>query len=100
MRVRHFLFLLGIAVVLAAGVAGCSLFGFVSISDRITQFQNDLNNSDRSNIYQDFHPTSTSDYNALKSSSATLDSVLPAVGSARIMASRSPTSRIPPREFS
>jgi hypothetical protein len=81
MRTRHILVLLAIAVVLAAGVIGCNPFGSVSITERISQFQTDLNSADRSNIYMNFHPTSTSDYNALKSSSATLDSVIDPVGS-------------------
>ncbi len=80
MRVRHILVLLGIAVLLTAGVVGCSLFGIVSISDRVAQFQSDLNTADRANIYQNFLST-MSDYAALKDPTTTINTVYPLVGS-------------------
>ncbi|HUI69334.1 MAG TPA: hypothetical protein VL354_02365, partial [Spirochaetia bacterium] len=57
-------------ILIGAGVTtwvlmSCNLSG-VSIDQRISDFQSDLNTSDRANVYQDFHPTETSQYNALK----------------------------------
>ncbi len=49
--------------------AGCSLFSGllgVSVTQRITQFQTDLNNADRTNIYLNFDSTKTTEYNAIK----------------------------------
>jgi hypothetical protein len=77
MRVRHVLVLLGLAAVVAIGLTSCSELGVVSIDERITQFQSDLNSSTRSTIYEDFHPTLTSDYAALKDPTTTIDTVLP-----------------------
>jgi hypothetical protein len=49
----------------AWALASCNL-GAVSIDQRISNFQSDLNTSDRSNVYQDFDPSLTTQYNALK----------------------------------
>jgi hypothetical protein len=46
-------------------LAGCSLSA-VSIDQRISTFQSDLNTTDRMAVYQDFHPTLTSEYDPLK----------------------------------
>jgi hypothetical protein len=78
MRTRHILVLLGIAVLLTAGVVGCSLFGIVSISDRVAQFQTDLNTSDRLSLYMNFSST-MSDYAALKDPTTTINSIYPLV---------------------
>ncbi|HEY9593212.1 MAG TPA: hypothetical protein VHE79_01950 [Spirochaetia bacterium] len=78
MRVRQILVLLGIAAVLAAGLASCTIFGIYSISDRVAQFQTDLNSSNRSNAYLNFSPT-MSDYNSLKDPSTTFDVTFPPV---------------------
>jgi len=80
MKARLILLLAGAAAILVA-LASCSLLGIVSIDDRLANFQTDLNSATRSTIYQDFHPTKTSDYNALKSPILTIDVVIPAVGS-------------------
>ena len=58
------------AIVIGSGLSvwalvSCNL-NAVSIGQRISDFQSDLNTSDRSNVYNDFHPTETQDYNALK----------------------------------
>lgn len=81
MKGRHILFLIGIAAILAAVIVGCSVAGAtVSVTQRITDFQSDLNSSGRTTIYEDFHPTMTSDYNALKDPTTTIDSVIPPLG--------------------
>lgn len=65
MKARHvFAILVGAGMILWS-VVSCNL-NSVSISDRIGDFQADLNTSSRTNVYQDFHPTSTIEYNALK----------------------------------
>jgi hypothetical protein len=79
MKARHIVLLVGVAAVIAA-LASCSLFGIVSIDNRITDFQNDLNSSTRAAIFQDFHPTKTSDYSALKDPKTTIDPLIPPVG--------------------
>ena len=58
------------AILVGAGLAAwafvsCDL-NKVSIDQRISDFQSDLNTTDRLNVYQDFHPTMTNDYTALK----------------------------------
>ena len=66
MKARHVVaFLIGAGVV-AWALVSCNMSGAVSIDQRISDFQADLNTSDRSNVYQDFHPTQTAEYNALK----------------------------------
>jgi hypothetical protein len=47
----------------------CNL-GAVSIQDRISSFQDDLNTTSRSNLYKNFHPTETIEYDALKNPAA------------------------------
>jgi hypothetical protein len=79
MKTRHILLLIGVAAILG-GLAGCSLFGIVSIEDRLATFQTDLNSATRTVIYQNFHPTRTSDYSALKDPMTTIDVVIPALG--------------------
>ena len=65
------------SAVLAWALMSCDLLNSVSIDQRISNFQADLNNSDRSNIYQDFHPTETSLYDTLKSDQSTIDTPYP-----------------------
>ena len=77
MRVRHILYLVVVAAAAALALAGCELFGFVSIDQRISKFQDDLNASDHSAAYENFHPDKCSDYNTLKGSSSTLDVLFP-----------------------
>lgn len=72
MKARHWLYLGGVVVTLVFALTGCQLLGFVSISDRIGDFQSSLNNTDRSSAYQNFHPTASSDYDALKSTTYTI----------------------------
>jgi hypothetical protein len=77
MRTRHVVYMALVVVAAAAALAGCSLLGFVSISDRVGDFQASLNSTDRSSAYQNFHPTACSDYNSLKSSSFVIDPTFP-----------------------
>jgi hypothetical protein len=53
------------AGLMAWALISCSL-NAVSIDQRISDFQSDLNTTDRSNVYQDFHPTMTASYDPLK----------------------------------
>jgi hypothetical protein len=54
---------------------GCDLEG-VTIEARIDSFIYDLN-FDRSNVYTNFHPTETSDYDSLKSVNTVIQPVFP-----------------------
>jgi hypothetical protein len=67
---------LGILVVLA--VAGCS-FG-LTLEWRIQQFADDLNLADRTDIYLNFHPTSTLDYSDIRDTDYFLTSLPKLVG--------------------
>lgn len=64
MKIIHVIRFLALALVLALAYIGCSLFG-TSIEVRIDSFLTDLND-DRSNIYLNFHPTLSADYDAIK----------------------------------
>jgi hypothetical protein len=65
MKARHlFAILVGAGLILWS-LASCNL-NSVSISDRIGDFQSDLNTSSRTNVYNDFHPTMTTLYGPLK----------------------------------
>jgi len=66
MKARHILYLVVVAGAIALALNSCQLLGIVSISDRISDFQSSLNNSDRSQGYQNFL-TTASDYDAVKS---------------------------------
>lgn len=77
MKIRHICVILIGTGLMIWSLISCEL-GAVSIDQRISTFQSDLNNSDRSNIYQDFHPTETHMYTTLKSSTATIDTPYPA----------------------
>ncbi|MGA2640907.1 MAG: hypothetical protein ABSG21_08380 [Spirochaetia bacterium] len=66
MKARHIFAILVGAVLIVWSLASCNPLNSVSISQRIADFQADLNTSSRSNVYQDFHPTMTTEYNALK----------------------------------
>ncbi|MGA2975411.1 MAG: hypothetical protein ABSF77_08900 [Spirochaetia bacterium] len=79
MRIRRILLPVLVVLILAGGLISCSFLGMVSIDDRIAQFQTDLNSATRSTIYEDFHPTKTSDYNALKDP-VTIEAVFPPLG--------------------
>lgn len=65
MKARHIAVILVGAVLVTWALASCDL-GAVSIDQRISTFQSDLNTPDRANVYQDFHPTMTAVYAALK----------------------------------
>lgn len=56
---------LAVLLLIAVAVTGCSLFGGVSKTDRITLFVAELNSSDRSDVYTHVHPEAD-DYDALK----------------------------------
>jgi len=68
MNARHIATILIGAGLAAWALTSCNLAG-VSIDQRISDFQSDLNTSDRANVYQDFHPDQTKEYNALKNPS-------------------------------
>jgi hypothetical protein len=57
-------------------VQSCIFFE-MSIEDRIAQFADDLNSTDRSQAYLNFHPDLTADYNELKSPALTFDVKFP-----------------------
>jgi hypothetical protein len=68
---RHARPSLVIVMTAAALLAGCDLLngidpGSVSISERLDRFVNDLNSSDRTWIYLNFHPDETLSYNQVK----------------------------------
>ena len=61
--------LLALAALAVVGASSCSLFdlfGGVGIAARISYFEGELNSSDRSLTYRQFHPTLTTDYDAIK----------------------------------
>ena len=76
MKLKHVLKFAGIAVLTVAAVISCSMFG-VSIADRIAAFQDNLNSADRSSLYLNFDSAATSDYNALKDPTTTIDVYIP-----------------------
>ena len=76
MRTRHVLCFLGLAASLAGAIVGCSLLGSVSIDERIASFQADLNKTDRTSAYLNFHPDLTTDFDTLKSG-ATIMTIFP-----------------------
>ena len=65
MKSRHLFAILVGAALIVWTLASCDLLSSVSIAQRVSDFQSDLN-SNRANIYNDFHPTLTTQYNALK----------------------------------
>jgi hypothetical protein len=65
MKARHILSILVVAGLTAFALLSCALPP-VSIEQRVSTFQSDLNTADRSMIYQDFHPSSTTQYDPLK----------------------------------
>jgi hypothetical protein len=67
MKARHIAYMLIIAAIAVAALAGCEFLGFVSIDQRISDFQTALNTSDRSTAYESFHPDKCGDYSAIKS---------------------------------
>ena len=80
MRVRHIVLFLGVAVALAGVLAGCDMLGFVSVEQRVTDFQTSLNAADRSTLYLNFNPDKTGDFNALKDPTTTIDVPMPPLG--------------------
>ena len=67
MNPKRLLQIAAVCFIVALLVVGCALTR-TSITDRIIGFQADLNKSDRSSMYLNFHPDSTADYNAIKTS--------------------------------
>jgi hypothetical protein len=65
MKVKHLIPAAFLVLAVVAGLTGCDLFG-ISIAERISDFQADLNKSDRSSVYLNLHSTLTQDYNAAK----------------------------------
>jgi hypothetical protein len=80
MRVRHYVLFILVALAMAGMFVGCDLLGFVSIDQRVTDFQDSLNAADRSTLYTNFHPTLTSDYAALKDPTTTINQLMPPLG--------------------
>ena len=76
MAVWFLLFLIVGSFILS--VTSCDLDG-ITIDARIDSFISDLN-SNRNNVYTNFHPTETSDYDALKNVVLTIEPVFPASG--------------------
>jgi hypothetical protein len=78
MKLRHVLLAAAVAVIAIGFLVTCDLFTTpVSIDQRIADFQSDLNNTVRTSAYQNFHPTMTGDYDALKSGT-TITTLFPA----------------------
>jgi len=75
MKARHVIPLIVIAVMATLALAGCELFGFVSIDQRVSNFQAALNTTDRTTAYENFHPTLCNDYNAIKNGTYTWSTV-------------------------
>ena len=69
---------MGLGILIVLVVAGC-MFG-MTLEQRIQQFANDLNLADRSDIYLNFHPTSTVDYTAIRDTDYFLTSLPKLVG--------------------
>ena len=76
MKARHIALLLVGAPLVVWALLSCDL-GAVSIDQRISTFQSDLNSSSRTNVYLDFHPTLTSEYNSLKNPSFGINTEFP-----------------------
>jgi len=76
MRIKNALFILIIILMVVLSFESCSLFG-TKIDERIDAFISDLN-SDRNNVYTNFHPDKTADYNAIKDPTLTWDIWFPA----------------------
>jgi len=78
MKPKHIVAMIILGAAIVVFIMGCFLFG-ISINDRISQFQGDLNKTDRTNIYKNFHPTATKDYNAIKTPTF-FDTLFPTAG--------------------
>jgi hypothetical protein len=81
MRVRHYVLFLLVVLAMAGVLVGCDILGFVSIDQRVADFQVSLNAADRSSLYTNFHPDQTADYAALKDPPKTIDAVMPPLAS-------------------
>jgi hypothetical protein len=77
MRVRHIVLSLFLVLALSGVLVGCELLGFVSIDLRVTDFESALNAANRSTLYENFHPTLTNDFQALKNTALTIDVPMP-----------------------
>ncbi len=66
MKLRHILVIMAGSALVLWSLASCDLLGGTTIDQRVSNFQSDLNTSTRTNVYNDFHPTQTTQYNALK----------------------------------
>jgi hypothetical protein len=65
MKPKHIIAVIILGAILVLCFFGCFLIG-VSIDDRLSQFIGDLNKTDRTSIYKNFHPTATTDYAAIR----------------------------------
>ncbi|HET6485613.1 MAG TPA: hypothetical protein VFH83_04290 [Spirochaetia bacterium] len=74
MKTRHWLFLVGLVVLVAWTITGCSLLG-VSIDSRISMFFSDLN-GDRTKAYLNLDPNSTT-YGTVGQTTTVWDSNFP-----------------------
>ncbi len=72
MKARHVVAILIAAGLIAWTLISCKPSTAVSISERISSFQDDLNTTARTNVYKNFHPDETADYGPLGSSDLTL----------------------------
>jgi hypothetical protein len=67
MKIRYVLAILIFVAAFSVAIVSCSLLGTpVSIDQRVASFFSNLNSTDRSNVYNDFHPDLTTQYPALK----------------------------------
>jgi hypothetical protein len=55
-----------VGALVSATLISCSVFGFPSITGRIAQFEDALNQADRTEINQHFHPDETANYDQIK----------------------------------
>jgi hypothetical protein len=58
MKTRHIVAMLVGASLVALAIVSCTPAG-ISIDQRVSDFQSDLNTSDRASAYQDFDPNDT-----------------------------------------
>jgi len=77
MKARYVAAILTASAILVWALVSCNMNPVVSIDQRISTFQSDLN-SNRSNAYENFHPDQTQEYPTLLNSSVTIDTLFPA----------------------
>lgn len=76
MNLRKTVVLATIVIVALLTLYGCGLFG-VSIEQRIQDFESDLNDANRDDMYLNFHPTKTADYGPITGDGTVFDTAFP-----------------------